>query len=112
MDDLFLAVGQAMGVELPAGSGGSGSYSYSLAGAPSWVSRSGRTITGTAPYRSETSTLNWTVRDTNTNRTDTISFRIVVTLAPLAMPAIASRALAGGDPLSLTLPIRRWRPGG
>jgi len=102
--DIGVRVGGALAASLPAASGGDGDYEYELTGAPDWVMRDGRSLTGTAPDAAASSSLTWTVTD-GEGESASRTFRLVVAaLAPLQIGEIEDVALLAGGALALTLP--------
>ena len=100
-----VAAGGTLALNLPLASGGSGSYTYTLSDRPSWVTRNGNRLTGTAPTTASTENLTWTVRDTNTGRQVARQFALRVAVNPVTLPAIGNALLGGGDSLAITLPV-------
>jgi len=103
-DDIEIGIGRALDISLPLASGGSGSFTYALTGAPAWVQRQANRITGTAPNATSTAQLTWTATDANTNRTVARTFRLAVAAAPLAMAAIGDVLAGAGEAVSIALP--------
>ncbi len=101
--DIAMNTGRSLSRTLPAASGGSGTYVYSLTGKPSWISLSGRVITGTAPASPTTVSMTWTVTDSVTNQTRSRSVTVNV-YAPLALGSQSNILLRPGNDLDVTLP--------
>ena len=92
-------------VTLPEGQGGSGSFTYRLTGKPSWLSLSGRRLSGTAPSTASNTALTWTATDAaNPAGTASTSFRVRVTLPTLTLPAVADISVPQAGLLSQVLP--------
>ncbi|MYC31574.1 MAG: fibronectin type III domain-containing protein [Chloroflexi bacterium] len=85
--------GSALSLQLPAASGGSGQFTYALTGAPSWVKRSGRNLSGTFEYRASAWRLKWTATDAVSGLTISRSFSLQSTGTVLAAPSPAASAI-------------------
>ena len=71
--------GDTISITLPEAVGGSSPYTYSLTGRPSWLTLTGRALSGTAPDANSATRLTWTVTDDDGNMAEQ-SFNIGVTL--------------------------------
>ncbi|MYA16167.1 MAG: fibronectin type III domain-containing protein [Gammaproteobacteria bacterium] len=87
INDVEVIAGTQLAATLPEAMGGSGSFDYILTGAPSWVSRTGFMLGGTAPDSIGSDTLTWSATDTSSGTTISRSFRITKTGIVLTAPA-------------------------
>lgn len=86
INDVNLVAGTRLGVTLPEAKGGSGSFSYFLAGNPDWISRSGFLLSGIAPASIGSDTLTWSATDTSSGTTISRSFTVARTGIVLGAP--------------------------
>ncbi len=101
--DIAMNTGRSLSRTLPAASGGSGTYVYSLTGKPSWISLSGRVITGTAPASPTTVSMTWTVTDSVTNQTRSRSVTVNV-YNSMYLSSVDDQVVVPAAEFSLRLP--------
>ncbi|MYA17685.1 MAG: hypothetical protein F4Z28_13450 [Gammaproteobacteria bacterium] len=101
IEDVELTAGDALDLSLPDGAGGTAPYTYALTGAPSWVNRSTRALSGTAPAAASSDQLTWTVTD-NAGVSVSRTFRLIVELPVLAAPTNLAIAAVGNTALDVS----------
>ena len=97
--------GEAVDVLLPAASGGSGSYTYTASGLPTWATLTGRRIRGTAPSTAKAAvTITYVAADRTTSGRASVTFNLRVVVNPVVLPAVRGVSVAGGANVTIPLP--------